>query len=106
MGAFSQVFLWGSSNYGTIHVFHLLYADDTLLFCKANSKHLCYLCALFLCFEAVSSLKINLTKSKWVPMGNVNNIDGLANILGCTMSFFPMKYFGLLLEAPFKAKSI
>jgi hypothetical protein len=36
----------------------------------------------------------------------VNNIEGLARILGCRVSSLPMKYLGLLLGASFKAKSI
>jgi hypothetical protein len=39
-------------------------------------------------------------------VGNVNNVDGLANIMGCMVSYLPMKYLGLPLEAPFKARSI
>jgi hypothetical protein len=64
------------------------------------------LCALFLCFEAISDLKINLTKSKLVLVGNVSDVDSLANILGWTMSSLPMEYLGLLLGASFKAKFI
>jgi hypothetical protein len=89
-----------------LHISHLLFADDTLIFCKANQEHIHYMCALFLCFEVVSGLKINLAKSKLVLVGNVNNVDGLANILGCGVSSLPLKYLGLLLGAPFKAKSI
>jgi hypothetical protein len=36
----------------------------------------------FLCFKAVSGLKINLPKSELVLMGNVDIVDGLASILG------------------------
>jgi hypothetical protein len=32
-------------------------------------------------------------------------MDGLANILGCGVSSLPIKYLGLPLGAPFKAKS-
>jgi hypothetical protein len=56
-------------------------------------------CALFLCFEIVSGLKINLAKMEFVPMGNVNNVDGLASIMVCGVSFLPIKYLGLPLGA-------
>jgi len=95
-----------SRNSSVLHISHLLIADHSLLFCEANPKHLRLLCALFLCFEAVSRLKINLIKSELVPVGNVSNVDGLASILGCTASPLPMKYLSLPLRAPFKAIAI
>ena len=36
---------------------HLTYADDTVLFCEANSKHLMYLGWTLMWFEAYSGLK-------------------------------------------------
>jgi hypothetical protein len=33
-------------------------------------------------FEAVSRLTINLFKSEIVPVGNVGDVEGLANIMG------------------------
>jgi hypothetical protein len=83
----------------------LLFADDTLVFSRANPDHLHYLRILLLTFEAVSGLKINLDKSVLVPIGYVDNLDDLAGILGCGVSSLPLKYLGLPLEAHFKAKS-
>lgn len=51
-------------------------------------------------------LTINLAKSKLVPVDNVNNVEGLACIMGCRVSSFPKKYRGLPLSTSFKAKSI
>jgi hypothetical protein len=99
-------FLVGSRNVGAFNISHLLFADDTLIFCGANPDHLRNLRCLFLCFEAVSGLRINLAKSELVHVGNVNNVEGLASILGCRVSSLPMKYLGLPLGASFKAKSI
>ena len=42
---------------------HHLYADDTVLFCEANSEQLMYLGWTLMWFEAYSGLKINLSKS-------------------------------------------
>jgi hypothetical protein len=96
----------GSRLSEVVNISHLLFADDTLVFCGANSDHLRYLRVLFLCFEAVSRLKVNLAKSVLVLVGNVDNVDGLASILGCGVSSLPMKYLGLPLGTSFKAKSI
>jgi len=60
-----------------INVSHLLFADDTLVFCGANSDHLHYLRLLLLSFEAVSGLKINLAKSVMVHVGYVDNMGDL-----------------------------
>jgi hypothetical protein len=102
---FLSSFSVGSGSNGVINIFHLLFADDTLVFCGANPNHLHYLRLLFLSFKAVSGLKINLAKSVLVPVGHVDNMDELAGILGCGVSSLPLKYLGLPLGAPFKAKS-
>jgi len=102
---FLSGFSVGSRSNGVINVSHLLFADDTLVFCGASPDHLLYLRMLLLSFEAVSGLKINLDKSVLVPVGIVDNMDDLPSILGCGVSSLPLKYLGLPLEAPFKAKS-
>jgi hypothetical protein len=76
----------GSKNDDGIDISHLLFADDTLIFRGVDPDHLCHLCCLFLCFEAVSGLEIHLAKPKLVHVGNVNNVEGLAGILGCRVS--------------------
>lgn len=78
---------------------HLLFIDDTLIFCEANLDHLHILRCLFLCFEAVSALKINLAKLELVLVGSVEDVGGLADILGYRVSSLPMKYLGLPLGA-------
>ena len=89
-----------------VNISHLLFEDDTLVFCGANPDHFCYLRVLFLSFEVVFGLKVNLAKSILVPVGNVDNVDVLAGILGCWTSSSPLKYLGLPLGVCYKAKSI
>jgi len=100
---FLSGFSMGSGSNGVFNISHLLFADDTLVFCEANLHHLHFLRVLFLSFEAVSGLKINLPKSMLVPVGDVDNMDELAGIMGCGVSSLPLKYLGLPLGAPFKA---
>ncbi|XP_040998879.1 uncharacterized protein LOC121244742 [Juglans microcarpa x Juglans regia] len=90
----------------SISVTHLLFADDTLIFCDPDPDQICSMRALLLCFEAVSSLKVNLTRSEIVPVGLVNNLNKVAAILGCKVSSLPVKYLGLLLGASHKSKAM
>ena len=51
-------------------------------------------------------LKVNLGKSKLVPVGMVDNLDLLLIVLGCKQGTLPMKYLDLPLGAKFKDKAI
>jgi hypothetical protein len=98
--AFSQGLLAGFS-VGNVVFSHLLFANDTLIFCGALPAHLCDLRGLFLLFEAVSGLQVNLAKSELVPICNVDQVEMLAGILGCGVSTLPIKYLGLPLGASY-----
>ena len=74
---------------------HLLFADDTLIFCGADPIQLWHLRGVFIWFQAISGLKINLSKSELVPIGNVPNVTELASILGCKVLAFSSHLFGV-----------
>ena len=85
---------------------HLLYVDDTVLFCEANSKQLMYLGWTLMRFEAYSGLKINLSKSEIIPVGRVDNIEMLASEFGYGVGSLPTTYLGLPLGAPHRAMGV
>ncbi|XP_023871388.1 uncharacterized protein LOC111983979 [Quercus suber] len=104
-GQFSG-FSVGNANGSLLTVSHLLFADDTLVFCDADSNHITVLRGILSRFEEVSGLTINLDKSELVPVGDVSNMHKLVEILGCRESTLLLKYLGLLLSASFKDKTV
>lgn len=93
-----QGFEVGSGGNNVLKVSHLLFVDDTLIFCKADFDQMRYLRMVLFCFKAVSGLKINLLilfTSKLVPVGPMANVEELSEVLGCKISSFPLKYLGL-----------
>ena len=54
----------------------------------------------------ITGLKVNVGKSEIVLVGEVNNLDALANILQCRVGSLPMKYLGMPLGTSFKTASI
>ena len=61
---------------------------------------------LLLCFQAVTSLKVNALKSEMVPIGEVPNVSVLAEILGCQVRSLPMTYLGMPLRASHKSPTV
>ncbi|KAJ9691054.1 hypothetical protein PVL29_013294 [Vitis rotundifolia] len=95
----------GRSGVG-IHISHLLFADDTLVFCEESPDQMTYLSWLLMWFEACSGLRINLEKSELISVGRVHDIEGLALELGCKVGGLPSSYLGLPLGAPFNSLAV
>ena len=85
-----------------VHITHLLFADDTIVFCEAKKEHLTHLSWILFWFEAASGLRINLAKSEIISIGEV---DEMAVQLGCRVGQLPAVHLGLPLGAPNKAVS-
>jgi hypothetical protein len=77
-----------------------------LIFCDPNVEQFRDLRCLLLCFEVVSGLKTNLSKSEIVPVGEVGDVEELASILGYGVALLPIKYLGLPLRAKYKDSNI
>ena len=101
VGVFISGFSVRDQTESALTISHLLFADDTLILCEADLDQIWYLRGVFVWFQAISGLKINLFKSKLVPVGDVPNVDELARILGCRVSALPLTYLGLPLGASF-----
>ena len=77
-----------------LQINHLLFANDSLVFCSDLRDQLAYLNWILLWFEAIFGLKINLEKSTILPIGNVVNLEDLAVELGCGTGALPSTYLG------------
>ena len=88
----------GNTASNSVMVSHLLFANDTLIFCDANPTQIASLRAILARFEKVSALRINLEKFELVPIGVVHNMNVLVGMLGCRQSSLPLRYLGLCWE--------
>ena len=68
-------FTVGTSDENSLMVSHLHFGDNTLIFCDADSEQISNLRYVFTWFEVVLGLKINLSKSEIVSVGDVPNIE-------------------------------
>ena len=76
-------FTVGTRSNTPLMVAHLLFADDTLIFCDASTSQIEYLWEILSSFEPMSGLHIKLAKSELVPIGEVTNMGELVALLGC-----------------------
>ena len=87
-------------------VSHLLFANDTILFCNADVEQILRIRLLLLYFQTVTGLKVNVQKSEMVPIGEVDDVYALVEILGCRVGILPMSYLGMPLGASHNSPSI
>ena len=105
-GGFISSYKFKGRNGTERQITHLLFADDTLVFCKDTKDQMAYLSWILAWFEALSGLRINLDKSSLIPVGRVENKENLAIELGCKIGYLPAEYLGLLLGANRKASNV
>ena len=96
----------GPTNSTRVRISHLLFANDTILFCDVSRDQFLFIRLALTCFQAFIGLKVNAGKSEIVPVEEVGNIDALATILRCKVGSLPMKYLGMPLGTPYKTTSV
>ena len=77
-----------------------------ILFCDVDEEQILHVRMLLLCFQAMTSLKVNTLKSEMVPIGEVPNVHVLAEILGCRIGSLPMTYLGMPLGVSHKSPTV
>ncbi|XP_058222941.1 uncharacterized protein LOC131332660 [Rhododendron vialii] len=83
-----------------ILVSHLQFADDTIIFCNNDREELANIKRILRCFQLMSGLKINYSKSSLCGIKvSHQDVTSLAMIMGCKIDHLPIKYLGLPLEA-------
>ncbi|CAL1354364.1 unnamed protein product [Linum trigynum] len=87
-------------------VTHLLFADDTLIFCDVSRDQVLHLLATLVCFQDINGLKINLEKTVMYTVGDVPKPDFFADIFGCRWCKDPPKYLGYPLGAKLNSNSL
>ena len=105
-GGFISGYKFKGRNGTERQITHLLFADDTLVFCEDTEDQMTYLSWILAWFEAMSGLSINLDKSSLIPVGRVENVENLAIELGCKIGYLPAEYLGLPLGAKRNASSV
>ena len=98
-GGLLSVFSEGDTMHQPLLVSHLLFADDTLIFCDAEPEQVTHLQYVFTWFEMIYRLKVNLSKSELVLVGEVHNLE-FGGYFGLSTGPLPMKYF----RPPFRGR--
>ena len=81
-----------------VHISHLLFAGDTILFNDASREQLLYIRMVLIFFEVITGLKVNVGKNEIVPVGDVGNLNALVRTLCCKVGTLLMRYLGMPLE--------
>ncbi|PSS08274.1 Endonuclease [Actinidia chinensis var. chinensis] len=83
-----------------VNVSHLQFADDTVIFCEYDKREVISIKRILRCFELLSGLKINFSKSVLVGVNiSVLKTQECAELLKCKSGELPFSYLGLPLGA-------
>jgi len=71
-----------------------------------EDSNLGYLKCILLVFEVMSGLRVNLSKSAIIPIGEVPNVNVLAHFFGYGVDYLPSSYLVLPLGTSYKSKAV
>lgn len=94
-GGFLSSYALRGRNGASLRITHLLFEDDSLVFCKASNEEVLYFSWILLVFEATSGLKVNFGESFINLAREVGNVKLLTLELGCNVEMIPSPYLGL-----------
>ena len=92
-GQFSGFFV-GSTTGPSMMVSHLLFTDDTLIFCDDEPSQIANLRVILARFKEVLGLRINLGKFELVPIWLGAQFGGFSWSIGVWAVFFAFEIFG------------
>jgi hypothetical protein len=80
-------------------IISLQYADDTILFSKAEESTLRNLKCVLMWYEQISDMRINFHKSELAPLNlEIDEAHRLAHVFSCPLGSFPINYLGVPLH--------
>ncbi|XP_038704713.1 uncharacterized protein LOC120000656 [Tripterygium wilfordii] len=86
-----------------LSISHIQYADDTLIFCKAKESSIQMVKRILRCYQLISGLKVNFSKSSLIGIGLDRQwTENMAAKHQCRAEALPVKYLGIPLGANFK----
>ena len=68
-GGFIKRFQANSHSQGGLCISHLLFADDTILFCDATREKLLYIRMAMIFFDAITGFKVNIVRVRLFQWG-------------------------------------
>uniref|UniRef100_A0A2N9GFV8 Reverse transcriptase domain-containing protein n=1 Tax=Fagus sylvatica TaxID=28930 RepID=A0A2N9GFV8_FAGSY len=68
--------------------------------------NLLYVWMVLTCFEAATGLRVNMSKSEMVPVGEIQNMSELVDSLYCRIGEPPLSYLGMPLGASYKVTAV
>ncbi|KAK3206971.1 hypothetical protein Dsin_021017 [Dipteronia sinensis] len=79
-----------------VHISHLQFADDTILFLKPRKDYILNVRRILRCFELASGLSLNFHKSCVVRVGTkLLEEEDWAALFRCKKATLPIPYLGL-----------